>query len=180
MRSIPPATPLACLLLLTAALAAPRAADAQIRASLAIAAGATAPVEGYASDKHLGWNAGLLLALRRRSLPVSLRVDGVYHELPYAHSSTRAQIWSATANLVLALPLEARATPYAIGGVGIYNSRRNIILANNSSTNVGFSVGGGLRFDHAEVPLFLEARYQRAGGAPSDLRILPIILGIGF
>lgn len=157
-----------------------RVAGAQTRTSLEVAAGATAPVATYADDKHLGFNAGLLLEVQRRGLPLSVRVDGMYHQLGYRHSSTSAEIWSATANLLAQLPMVPAIRPYAIVGAGIANARRNIIIATQASTRALWSVGGGVRVPGVAVPFFLEARYQREGNAPTDVRIVPVSLGIGF
>ena len=69
--------------------------------------------------------------------------------------------------------------PYIIGGAGIYNSHRTLFLGARASTDPGFNLGGGLRFELSDVTTFVEARYHKVSGA-AGIRLLPITLGILF
>lgn len=146
---------------------------------LGMAAGVTKPVSSYGSDKDLGYNIGLLVDVRLPLSPVGFRFDGNFNELKYSGNSTKEQIWALSANALLKLPTGTPLWPYAIGGVGIYNSRRDLFFRASSNTDAGFNLGGGLRFELSDVTAFIEARYHRASGS-SGIRMVPVTLGILF
>lgn len=154
-------------------------AGAQSLARLGMAAGVTAPVSGYGSDKNLGYHIGLILDVRVPVAPVGFRLDGDFHELKYSGNSTKEQIWTITGNMLIKVPTGTALSPYAIGGVGIYNSHRDLFLRARANTDVGVNLGGGLRFDLPDVTTFVEARYHRVSGG-SGIRLVPITVGILF
>ncbi|MDB4899163.1 MAG: hypothetical protein JWN53_971, partial [Gemmatimonadetes bacterium] len=75
------------------------------------------------------------------------------------------------------------ASPYLIGGVGAYNVKadfgNNGTNGNNSQTEAGFNVGGGIRFPLGLLSTFLEARYHKTLG-DSNTQYVPITFGINF
>lgn len=156
-------------------------AEAQAQGALRVgmAAGLTAPVSAYASDKDVGYHLALLFDIRVPATPFGFRIDGQFHEMKYSANSTKDQILMATGDAILRVPTGSMIVPYLIGGVGIYNSRRNLFLSSNGSTDPGVNVGGGLRFELADVTTFVEARYHRTSGDAS-IRMLPLSLGILF
>lgn len=144
-----------------------------------MAAGVTAPVSGYASDKDIGYHLELVFDIRVPASPLGFRIDGAFHEMKYTGNSTKDQILMATGNAVLRVPTGHMIVPYLIGGIGVYNSRRNLFLTTRSSTDFGENVGGGLRFELVDVTTFVEARYHRTNGN-SNIRMLPVSVGILF
>ena len=152
---------------------------AQSPVRLGLLAGATVPVSDYATDKNVGYHIGLLLDVRIPLSPVGFRIDGAFHEVGYSGNSTKQDIWSTNANVLLKLPTGTMILPYLIGGAGIYNSHRTLILGAHSSTDPGINVGGGLRFELSDLTTFVEARYHRVTG-DAGIRIVPITLGILF
>ena len=152
---------------------------AQSPARLGLLAGATVPVSDYATDKNVGYHIGLLLDVRIPLSPVGFRIDGAFHEIGYSGNSTKQDIWSTNANVLLKLPTGTMIVPYGIGGVGIYNSHRTLILGGHSSTDPGINVGGGLRFELSDITTFVEARYHRVNG-DAGIRMVPITLGVLF
>jgi hypothetical protein len=152
---------------------------AQSPARLGLDAGVTAPVSGYGSDKNLGYHLGLLVDVRIPASVLGFRVDGAFNEIGYSGSATKEDIWLVNANVLLKVPTGKTIVPYAIGGFGIYNSHRTLFLGNNSSTDPGFNVGGGLRFERHDVTTFVEARYHKVSGE-RGIRILPITFGVLF
>jgi hypothetical protein len=175
-------------MLLAAALAWAPSARAQSSSSLGIAAGATVPLSSYADDKNTGYHLGLVFDLQTPWSPFSARIDGDFSELKYKGSSTKEQIWMATASFVARVPNATRVTPYVIGGLGVYNRHRTLVFGNTSSTHLGFNGGAGLRFGGANGYTFLEIRYHRAGAGPEpqntserrDIRMVPITFGVSF
>lgn len=152
---------------------------AQSPARFGLDAGVTAPVSGYGSDKNLGYHLGLLVDVRIPGSVLGFRVDGAFTEIGYSGNSTKEDIWLLNANALLKVPTGTTVVPYAIGGFGIYNSHRTLFLATNSSTDPGFNIGGGLRFERHDVTTFVEARYHKVSGE-RGIRIVPITLGILF
>ena len=152
---------------------------AQSPARLGLDAGVTAPVSGYGSNKNLGYHIGLLLDVRIPESILGFRVDGAFNEVGYSGNSTKDDIWLLNANALLKEPTGRTVVPYAIGGFGIYNSHRTLFLSNNGSTDPGFNVGGGLRFERPDVTSFVEARYHKVSGE-RGIRIVPITFGILF
>jgi hypothetical protein len=167
----------AIVVVLSAALS-PRA-WAQSSAGLGLAGGATVPLSTYSNDKNTGYHLGLVLTLKTSLRAIMFRVDGDFSELKYKQSSTKEQIWMANANLVMQLPATMVVTPYVLGGVGVYNRRRTLFLNNNSTTDLGFNGGAGLRFGVGEVHTFVEVRYHAASGR-NDIRMVPITFGVSF
>ena len=161
-----------------AAFASVRSA-AQSPARLGLDAGVTAPVSGYSSGKNLGYHLGLLVDVRIPAPVLGFRIDGAFSEIGYSGNSTKEDIWLLNANALLKAPTGRTVVPYAIGGFGIYNSRRILFLAGNASTDPGFNMGAGLRFERHDVTTFVEARYHQVSG-DRGIRILPITLGILF
>ena len=161
-----------------AAFASTRGA-AQSPARLGLDAGLTKAVSGYASGKELGYHLGLLVDVRIPESVLGFRVDGAFTEIGYSGNATKEDIWLLNANALLKVPTGKTIVPYAIGGFGIYNSHRTLFLANNASTDPGFNIGGGLRFERHDVTTFVEARYHKVSGE-QGIRILPITLGILF
>lgn len=152
---------------------------AQESGGLGLAAGATVPLSSYSNDKNTGYHLGLVLTLKTSLRALMFRVDGDFSELKYKQSSTKEQIWMANANVMLLFPARVVVTPYVVGGVGVYNRRRTLFLNNNSTTDLGFNGGGGLRFGLGEVHTFVEVRYHAASGR-NDIRMVPITFGVSF
>ena len=151
----------------------------QSPARLGLLAGATVPVSDYATGKNVGYHIGLLLDVRIPLSPVGFRIDGAFHEIGYSGNSTKQDIWSTNANVLLKLPTGTMIVPYVIGGVGIYNTHRTLILGAHSSTDPGMNLGGGLRFELSDITTFVEARYHRVTG-DAGIRMVPITLGVLF
>jgi len=154
-------------------------AHAQTPARFGMAAGATAPVSNYGSDKNVGYHIELLVDVKVPPTPFGFRIDGAYHEMKYSGNSTRAQIFMTTANAIVKVPTGSILVPYVMGGVGIYNSRRTLLFSTRSSTDPGVNFGGGLRFELKDMTTFVEARYHTATG-DAGVRVLPITLGVLF
>ena len=161
------------------ALFIPAASRAQSAASLGLAAGATIPLNTYGADKNVGYHLGLVLDVRLPTDALGVRVDGTFNEMKYSGNSTKAQIWCASGNLLLKMPISSVVAPYLIAGAGVYNSRRTLLFGSTGSTDFGFNAGGGLRYKLTDGFAFVEARYHAVSGG-NDIRILPISIGIIF
>jgi hypothetical protein len=171
--------PRSLLIAVALTLAVGQRAVAQSLARLGMAAGLTKPVSTYGEDKDIGYHVGLLLDVRVPASPLGFRAEGFFHELKYAGNSTKEQIWALTANMLVKIPTGTIIFPYAIGGVGIYNSRRDLFFRASSNTDPGVNLGGGLRLELGDVATFVEARYHKASG-DAGIRLMPVTIGILF
>ena len=123
---------------------------------------------------------------RRSDWPVAVRGD-VY----YAHHSgdigsqfggfdVTINIFGVMGNAEYAFPTENRLKPYVFGGLGIFYSNVNVDYDGefensdyDSSTDLGFGVGGGLKF----TPRFgVEVRFMDLGG----FNTIPILAAFHF
>ena len=73
--------------------------------------------------------------------------------------------------------------PYAIAGLGIYNTNSSCSgCASNSNSNVGINGGGGFRFGLGGFSAFVEARYHYVPGKNGNPKttFVPITFGVTF
>jgi opacity protein-like surface antigen len=173
---------------------------------LGLSGGADFPVADQKDVYKTGWNGTAILALNFGSSPLSLRIDGSYHELEtksaleaFFAGSGKTRIIDGTVDLV-AGPRGQAIEPYLIGGVGAYDLRfrgQDITTDNAFSyttTRFGWNAGAGLAFRLAPDSgsrFFIEARYTsisvgsdrfsnsiHAGG--SRFTFVPVNIGIIF
>jgi opacity protein-like surface antigen len=169
-----------------------------------LSGGADFPIEDQSSVYKTGWNGTFLMPINFGASPISIRLDGSYHELQTKDLTAfvgtgRTRIISGTADVVIGprgLPVE----PYFLGGVGAYDLRfhgEDVSTGNvfsDSSTRFGWNAGGGLAFPlgpSSASRFFVEARYTsisvnadrftnsvHTGG--SRFTIIPVNLGFIF
>ncbi len=161
---------------------APAAAHAQLNTSFGVGGGIAAPIGDLRNIANAGYNVEGHLNLGAPLIPVGLRLEVGYNSFNFKSStnvSGSANVLSGTVNAMLALG-PTGASPYLIGGVGAYNVKADLGgLGNNSQTEAGFNVGGGIRFPLGLLSTFLEARYHKTLGN-SNTQYVPITFGINF
>jgi hypothetical protein len=142
--------------------------------------GATFP-RGVLSDaSRAGWNAGALVLFGTSVAPLSVRIEGQWHQLrrrdevivalPSIPSSAGFtapvdfdfRAIDGTANAVYTIHPERPVNFYAIGGVGIYNERTTSAYdgARSSATKFGLNGGVGVKFGGKALGGFVEARFH--------------------
>ena len=175
---------LLALLLTTAFAAAPAALTAQLSTHLTLAGGVSVPSGNLKQIADAGYNLAAGLDIGAPLVPIGVRLEGGYNgfNLKGTGGGTARAI-SGTVNAVLALG-PTGASPYLIGGVGIYNSNApSTIFVSSGKTVGGVNVGAGLRFPLGIISTFVEARYhQMLGNATdgSDWKFIPITFGVSF
>lgn len=159
-------------------------AMAQAQLSFGIAAGASVPsgnLDGLQTGYHVMATAGVHPPLA----PVGFRVDGMFNEFNFDSPSTeKFRIMGLNANAVLSMPGAVVLSPYAIGGVGMYNSKSTIAAA-ESSNDFGVNLGAGIKFGLAGFSAFGEVRWHNimadnGTGGTTNVRFIPITFGIMF
>lgn len=149
------------------------------QARFSVAGGIAAPMSDLGDVADVGYTVAAGLNLRGSRLPVGARLEGSLNSFGLKDFPEDVRILNATANAVVNLG-EQTASPYLIGGLGLYNSR----FGNAGSENaIGVNLGGGLRFLLGELNTFFEARYHAMlgeAGADANLQFLPITIGVMF
>lgn len=150
--------------------------------------GVTIPVGKLSDVQKTGYNALAVLAIGVADLPIGVRFDGIYHNLPRADQSAastsmngKLRVSGVLANLVYAFP-GTSAKPYIIVGGGLYSAKVDTTGA-KVQNNFGVNAGLGLTFGIGPFATFLESRYNsisrnaKKGGV---FQFVPITFGFLF
>jgi hypothetical protein len=154
--------------------------------ALALGGGVAIPVGKLNNAQKSGSSAIAAVAIGVADLPVGVRFDGVYNNLPAkaqsgATASSDLRVMGALVNLIFAFP-GTSAKPYVIVGGGLYNSKTDLSGA-KSQNNFGVNAGMGATFGIGPFAIFLESRYHsisrsvKKGGV---FQFVPITLGVMF
>jgi opacity protein-like surface antigen len=163
---------------LVAAMTTAQTAEAQRSFGLGVSGGLTLPTGDFGEVFNSGYHIGGHLNLAPASLPVELLFDVTYHSFegdddlvvtPFDFS-----FLSIAANAAYVLP-GVSVRPYLMGGVGVYLGKADVEGAERES-DVGLSLGGGLRFPLSGLSSFLQARVNFV----DDVTMIPISFGIVF
>lgn len=155
-------------------------AQAQRRASVGFAAGASIPVGDLGDGVSTGFHVlGTLAVSGTASSPLGFRVDGMYNSLSGKNSGPDVNVWTVNGNLVYAFPGGMTATPYIIAGAGWYNSKADESGA-ESSSDLGINAGIGARFALSGFSTFAEVRFHNIFSDPNSAQFIPLTFGILF
>ena len=74
------------------------------------------------------------------------------------------------------------ASPYVIGGAGLYRTNVDIQgLGSGGENHFGFNIGGGIKVPFSSsFETFVEARYNRVTLDQGNISFVPITVGIMF
>lgn len=162
------------------ALVAPvMAARAQV--SIGVAAGASVPTGTSADAVETGYHVMATLGIMPPLAPVGFRVDGMFNEFNSKSTVTdvKTRISALTANAVFSAPGVVVLSPYLIGGLGMYNTTLSPKPTTFSASNdLGFNLGGGIKFGLAGFGAFGEIRYHQI--TDGGYKFVPITFGIIF
>ena len=162
---------------------------AQKSYAVGIGGGAAIPV-GTMKDTHkTGVNGLVSLALGVAELPIGIRIDGIYNNLPRSEGTlpvgssgtSSLRILGVLGNAVYAFSGTSVKT-YLIAGGGLYNTRLDV-QGTKSENHLGLNAGAGMTFGFGPIASFIEARYhfisrqQAQGGV---LHFVPITFGFMF
>lgn len=160
-------------------------------AHFGLAGGATVPTGDFNDSHNTGWNATALLAFQTPMSPLGLRIDAGYAHLNGQNPSaiSHSRIWSGALDAMLRAPNYSTVTPYAIGGIGIYNMKTfgggsTITVSpptdEGSVTKFGWNLGGGLQFHTPGATIFTEARFTSVLTNNGHTNFVPIEIGVMF
>jgi len=174
---------LLAVLAVGALLAAPVSSRAQ-STSILVSGGLSVPMSDLSDVSNSGYNVNVGVAFGAPIIPFGARFEGGFSSFDAKGGGATTRVASATANAVLNLGTGG-ASPYLIGGVGVYNRRfsSDVFDASDSQTAAGVNVGGGIRFPLGGISTFLEARYHFMLGSSdqaTNLQFIPISFGVQF
>lgn len=174
------------LTLAAAAIAAPAQAqnvsDART-VRFGVQGGLSMPTGDFGDVAEMGFLIGGMMDIRPATLPVDFRIDLAYNrwglddgglDLDGSFSGL-----SLGGNVVVAIPTEGTVGPYVLGGLGMYRTTIEVEDEDESETDLGMQLGGGLNFRLSGFETFVEARYHKIFG-DTDADFLPIVFGIRF
>lgn len=163
---------------LVAVATAVAAADASAQVRLSVSGGPSFPLGDLSDVVDAGFNVNVGANLGFPLIPVGVRLEGSLNQFPESAQDGNVRVVSGSANAVLDIPMLV-ATPYLIGGLGVYNSR----LTDDdegSTTNVGANVGAGVRLGLPFLSVFAEARLHNIFSDDNATRFAPLSVGIRF
>jgi opacity protein-like surface antigen len=162
------------------------AVQAQNPMTFGIAAGASIPMGDLGDDfAKTGWHGMATLGFMPAMLPFGMRIDGMYNSMSLedALGDASVRIIGANVNAIIAMPAMV-ASPYLIGGIGMYNSKidtdDDLDFDTDGSTDFGINVGIGTKFNLSGFGTFAEIRYHNIFSEGSSTQFLPITFGIMF
>lgn len=172
---------------LMTALAAPAALSAQATTtdkpvSLGISGGLSLPngeyteglESGYSLAGHVYFKPATLTSVRFRG---DVSFDKWNAEVENA-GSFRSLGFVANALFDFPTSGTSMTRPYLLGGLGAFNSKAS--EGDESETNLGLQVGGGLTFQLSGFSTFAEAKFVNVFTEGTSLRYIPITFGVRF
>ena len=134
-----------------------------------------------------GWNVTGSVGWHPTESPFGIRFDATYDRLngesiPSGGPTelADASVLAGLGEVTLRIPKALGLNPYIVGGGGVYRFSDYGGANNESTTEFGWNVGGGLRFGWGFTSLFVESRYMSVGTPGETATWVPIILGITF
>jgi opacity protein-like surface antigen len=173
----------AAVLAMSGALAA--SASAQAPVAFGVKLGATMPLGDFGDAVGTGWHGGVVLGFTPSMVPFGVRLEGDYHSFSFEDEVADGDftIMDVILNGVwgFAMP-DSPMQPYAIGGIGFYRTKADIegLDDEESSTDFGINVGGGVRFALSGFSAFVEARWHNIFSEDESTRMVPISFGVMF
>jgi opacity protein-like surface antigen len=165
---------------LAAALLSPTVAHAQGNANtFNLAGGWSVPTGSFGDFNSAGFALIGGLGFGATGSPIRIRAEAAYNQFNHPSPSNQSsRAGGFTGNAVYDFPMGpgAQFTPYGIGGIGFYGAR----FSDNGDTqwNVGWNLGGGVRFPLTGFSVYVEARYHSVSSV--DVSFAPIVFGVVF
>ena len=173
---------IASVVTLAAALSAPATAHAQ-GANFSVSGGFSLANGDFGARNDAGYAIGVGLGMAQAGSPLSFRVDGIYSEFnSKLFFDEKTQAGGVIASALYDFGVKGAAfTPYAIGGVGLYSTKEPAITGTDEGdTNVGWSLGAGIRVPLSGFSAYVESRYHSVSNAPGGVAFAPVVFGLRF
>lgn len=153
----------------------PAVVEAQPR--ILVGGGITSPNGDFKNAASAGYHGRVGVELAIPTLPIALRADADYHNLPETGPEfDSSQILGGGISLVFTLP-GAALSPYLLGGLGAYRIETGPVGFSQAVNRNGFHVGFGTKLGSLGFGAFAEIRYVQIGGGLSDTKYIPVTVG---
>lgn len=167
-------------------------AEAQGGFGFGLHAGAAIPTGDLGDFVGTGFQVGGEVGFNPAALPFGVRIDVDYNRWSFDQDVTtfggNTRIISGTANALFKIPA-TMISPYLIGGIGAYNGKDDVddVEGEESSTEFGFQIGGGLGFNLSGFETAIEIKLVNVfteddpdTGEGTSARYIPITFRIMF
>jgi opacity protein-like surface antigen len=163
------------------AAANPAAAQGYNPFQIGAAAGVAIPTGDFRNGADLGYNVTFAVGYKPQLTPIGVRLEAAYNQMGISGGGGNFNIPAFTGNLVFGLPI-AMASPYVIGGAGLYRTNVDVQgLGSGGDNHFGFNIGGGIKIPlSSSFETFVEARYNRVTVDQGNISFVPITVGIMF
>ncbi len=158
-------------------------AEAQRKVGIGFSGGLSVPTGDTGDFTSTGFNVAAMIDVAGNpSVPFGLRFEGQLNSFSGKNrGDPDFRVVSLTGNAVVNLMTASGASPYIIGGVGVYNGRVELDDEHESDTNIGLNGGAGIRFPLSGFSTFVELRYHRVfGDGTGDASFVPLTFGVVF
>jgi hypothetical protein len=157
-------------------------------AEFSLGGGVGFPLGDFDDANKMGWHGLAGVSFVPEGWPVGIQIDGQYQQYRIdASESLKNRFLIGTANIVFKFKTSEESTfrPYLIGGPGVYNIKATgeddlggLIDTDNTVTDFGINAGAGFDFKAGGAGLFVEGRFHNVFSDPSNVRFIPITVGI--
>jgi hypothetical protein len=157
-------------------------AEAQVRPwEISIAGGPSFPVGDLRDEAGTGFHVQGSVGFAMPALPVGLRTDLLYQEVPVTGEDVWIRQIGGLLNATFGLPLMV-IEPYALVGAGLLRTEEPHGDHTDTYNLVGFNAGLGLDFPFLGLTGFLEGRYLNLFGGTdaTNFQTVPVSFGIRF
>ena len=148
-----------------------------------IGAGLSMPTGDFGDAFDSGYHGQLMLGFQAPMFPLGLRADVMYHAFEASEVDGDTKVLAGLLNATAEMG-GMMASPYILGGLGMYNLSGEIDTPFGTleadDTEFGLNIGAGMKFNLAGFSSFLEARYHHIMTEGDATAIIPITFGIMF
>jgi len=152
------------------------ATAAQAQIGWSVGAGISSPSGDLGDGVKTGFHGLGAADFKLTGAPISIRADAMYNTFSNKASGGDAfNIFSISADAKYGFA-PGPVSPYILGGPSWNNSSSG----GNSSSKIGFNLGGGINFGMSALKLFAEVRYFSVSDNGFKTTWIPITVGIHF
>ncbi|MEO7996706.1 MAG: outer membrane beta-barrel protein [Gemmatimonadaceae bacterium] len=160
--------------------------------SFGVSGGASIPMGDLSDGVDVGYNIGAHVLLSPASMQMlAFRGDVSLDSWKLKNNSKASfRALDVMGNVILKSSSAMAIKPYAIGGLGLVNSRASatstvvggttVTVESQSKSNLGVQVGGGLEFQLSGFTTFIEAKFVNAFTQDNSTTWIPVTFGIRF
>jgi hypothetical protein len=155
---------------------------ARAQAGFGVAGGPSFPMGDLKNLVNPGFHGGVVLELGIPLLPIGLRADGMFQQLPGAAGGQNFRQVAGTVNGRLGVLPIPFISAYVTAGAGIYASDfagGQATAGTSWNSDVGINGGIGGRLNLLVIRPFIEARYHHVMTSPSRA-FVPVTVGVFF